>query len=135
MPTHTHDFGNHRSGYGHSESTRAECYRITGNPILQRLQNLDSVLESMRIIIFRISNFLIGLGSVMICTRDLIVLTKIKETICYCQLFRLRWQNALDNHFYHSNGVSVPTEDIKHALNVSSNFVPTHAPSSPTLSC
>jgi hypothetical protein len=45
-------------------------------------------LKSMRIMIFKIADLLIGLGSLMICTHDLTVLTKTKETICYCELFR-----------------------------------------------
>jgi hypothetical protein len=61
--------------------------------------------------IFMIVNLLNGLGSLMICTHDLIVITKTKEMTHYCESFGLRWQNALDNHFYRSNGVSVPTED------------------------
>jgi xanthine/uracil/vitamin C permease (AzgA family) len=80
-------------------------------PLLRRLQNLDSISESMIIMILNIVNLFDGLGRLMICTHDLIVLTKIKEMTRYCELFRLRWQNALDNHFYCSNGVSVPTED------------------------
>jgi hypothetical protein len=38
----------------------------------------------VRIMIFKIANFLIGLGNLMICTHDLIVLTKTKEMIRYC---------------------------------------------------
>jgi hypothetical protein len=40
--------------------------------------------------------------------------------------------NIVSNDLTH---VSVPTEDIKHALKASSTFVPTHAPSGPALPC
>jgi hypothetical protein len=41
----------------------------------------------MRIMISTIVNFLIGLGTLIICTHDLTVLTKTKETIHYCESF------------------------------------------------
>jgi hypothetical protein len=41
----------------------------------------------------------------------LIVLTKRKEMIHYCELFRYSGKCALDKHFYHSNRVSVPVEN------------------------
>jgi hypothetical protein len=41
----------------------------------------------------------------------LIVLTKRKETFCYCESFSYSDKCALDKHFYRSNGVSVPTEE------------------------
>jgi hypothetical protein len=31
---------------------------------------------------------LLGLGDLMLCKLDLVVLTKAKEMICYCELFR-----------------------------------------------
>jgi hypothetical protein len=34
-----------------------------------------------------------------------------KETIHYCKSFRYGGQGALDKHFYHSNGVSVPAKN------------------------
>jgi hypothetical protein len=37
--------------------------------------------------IFKIVNLLIGLGSLMICTHNLTVLTKLKETTRYCESF------------------------------------------------
>jgi hypothetical protein len=40
-----------------------------------------------------------------------IVLTKRKETIRYCESFRYGGKCALDKRLYHSNGVSVPTEN------------------------
>jgi hypothetical protein len=41
----------------------------------------------------------------------LIILTKRKETIRYCELFGYSGKYALDKHFYHSNGVSLHTEE------------------------
>jgi hypothetical protein len=41
----------------------------------------------------------------------LIVLTKRKETIRYYESFRYGGKCALDKRFYHSNEVSVPTEN------------------------
>jgi hypothetical protein len=41
----------------------------------------------------------------------LIVLTKRKETIRYCESFGYGDKSALDKHFYHSNGVTVPAEE------------------------
>jgi hypothetical protein len=40
-----------------------------------------------------------------------IVHTKTKETIRYCASFRYSGKCALNKHFYHSNGVSVPAEN------------------------
>jgi hypothetical protein len=37
--------------------------------------------------IFKIVNLVIGLSRLMICTHDLTIITKIKETIHYCELF------------------------------------------------
>jgi hypothetical protein len=84
--------------------------RITENLIHQQFRNMDSISESTRITIFKIADLLIGLGSLMICTHDLTVFTK-KETINYCKSFGYGGTSTLDNHFYHSNGVSVPTEE------------------------
>jgi hypothetical protein len=41
----------------------------------------------------------------------LIILTKRKEMIHYCESFRYGDKCALNKHFYHSNGVSVPVEN------------------------
>jgi hypothetical protein len=49
--------------------------------------NSETVSESTRIMIFKISILLIGLGSLMICTHNLIILTKTKEMIRYCESF------------------------------------------------
>jgi hypothetical protein len=61
----------------------ADCRKIAsltvGNP--------ETVSKATRIMIFKIDNLLIGLGSLMICTHDLTIFTKTKETIHYCELF------------------------------------------------
>jgi hypothetical protein len=41
----------------------------------------------------------------------LIVLTKRKETTRYCESFGYGGKCAIDEHFCHSNGVSVPVEN------------------------
>jgi hypothetical protein len=41
----------------------------------------------------------------------LIILTKRKEMICYCESFGYGGKCALDKCFYRSNGVSVPVEN------------------------
>jgi hypothetical protein len=66
---------------------------------------------------------------------DLIVLTKTKEMICYCESFRYGAKSALNTVTNDSMHVSVPAEDIKHALKRSSTFMPTQAPSGPALAC
>jgi hypothetical protein len=55
--------------------------------IFQQFQNLDSISESMRIMIFKIATLLSQLGSLMICTHDLTILTKTKEMIRYCESY------------------------------------------------
>jgi hypothetical protein len=72
---------------------------------------VDLISESMRITIFKIANLLIGLGSLMICTHNLTVLTKTKEMTYHCGNFGYGGKGALDKRFYHSNRVSVPVED------------------------
>jgi hypothetical protein len=59
---------------------------------------------------FKSIDLLIGLGILMICTHDLYVLTKRKETIRYCKSFGYGGQCAFDKRFYRSNGVSVLAE-------------------------
>jgi hypothetical protein len=41
----------------------------------------------------------------------LIVLTKRKETICYCKSFWYGGTSACTHHFHRSNGVNVRAED------------------------
>jgi hypothetical protein len=47
----------------------------------------------------------------MQCKLDLIVLTKIKEMIYYCETFRYGGKNALNNVTNDLTHVTVPTED------------------------
>jgi hypothetical protein len=54
----------------------------------------------MRITIFKIAILLIGLGSLMMYTHGLIVVTKKKRNDPLLLISQIRWQNALDNHFY-----------------------------------
>jgi hypothetical protein len=61
--------------------------------------------------IFKIVNLLIGLGSLMICTHDLTVLTKIKEMTRYWESFGYGAKGTLNKRFYYSNGVSLLTEE------------------------
>jgi hypothetical protein len=79
----------------------------------------------MRIVIFKISVLLIGLSILMIYTHDLIILTKIKERICYYESLRYGGKTLSTHVSIVLMRVSVPAEDIKHALKGSSTFVPT----------
>jgi hypothetical protein len=65
----------------------------------------------MRVMIFKIVNLFIGLGSLMICKYNLTVLTKTKEMTRYCESFGYGGKDTLDKRFYCSNEVSVPAED------------------------
>jgi hypothetical protein len=109
VPTHTHVFGSHSIGYGHLKTADVRVSQIAVKLIFQWLQNLDLISELTRTMIFKIVNFLIGLGNLMICTHDLTILTKTKETIHNCESFRYGGKCALNKCFYHSNRVSVPT--------------------------
>jgi hypothetical protein len=84
----------------------------------------------MRTTIFKIVILLTGLSKLMICTQDLIILTKTKETTCYCKSFGLRRQNALDNRFYRYNASQCT---CRKRINQSSTF--THSLNGPTLTC
>jgi hypothetical protein len=76
----------------------------------------------------------------MPCNLRLIVLTKTKTTIRYCELFR-HGGKTLSTHVSNDlTQVSVSVEDESqqsvtfiHALRGFSTFVPTHAPSGPVL--
>jgi hypothetical protein len=50
---------------------------------------------------------------------DLTVLTKRKETICYCESFGYSGKYTLNKCFYHSNGVSAPAENGSNILIIS----------------
>jgi hypothetical protein len=65
----------------------------------------------------------------MICTHDLIILTKIEEMARYCESFGYDGKMLLTHNSIILTCISVPVEDIKHVLKGSSIFVPTHAPS------
>jgi hypothetical protein len=61
--------------------------------------------------IFKIAIFLIQLGSLMICTHDLTVLTSTKEATHYCESFGYGG-NTLSTHISSIlTKVSVPAED------------------------
>jgi hypothetical protein len=105
---HTHDFDNHSDGYRrskqHSCRALADCRKSDSSTALK----LGFFSEMMRVMIFNIVKFFIGLGSLMICTHDLTVLTKTKEMTRYCESFRYGGKDALGKHFYRFNGVCVP---------------------------
>jgi hypothetical protein len=82
--------------------------------------------------IFKIVVLLDGLGSLMICTHDLIILIKTKEAIRYCELFGYGGKTLATHVSIILTRVNVW---IKHAFKGFSTFVPTHAPSGPALSC
>jgi hypothetical protein len=65
----------------------------------------------VKIRIFKIVILFIGLGSFMMCTHDLTILTKTEERTRYCRSFGYGGKGALDKHFYRSNIVNVPVED------------------------
>jgi hypothetical protein len=68
----------------------------------------------MRIMIFNVDILLSRLGSFMICTHDVYVLTK-RKNIMLLQIVQIRGQGALDKRYYCSNEISVPAEKwIKH---------------------
>jgi hypothetical protein len=48
--------------------------------------------------LFKIVNFIIGLGSLMICTHDLTILRKTKENDLLLWTVRVRWQKLLSTH-------------------------------------
>jgi hypothetical protein len=64
-----------------------------------------------RMTTFKIVNLFIGLGSLMICTHDLTVLTKTKEMTRYCESFGLRWQRFSTNVSTVLMKVTVPAKD------------------------
>jgi hypothetical protein len=99
-PTLTLDFDNPSNGYGHSKTALVRS--VSGSPeirFVDRFQNLDSISESTRIMIFKIAILLSHLGSLMICTHDLFILTKTKENNILLWITRIRWQNALNTRF------------------------------------
>jgi hypothetical protein len=85
----------------------ADCQKSNSSMV----SNLNSNSESMRITIFKIVVLLDGLGSLMICTHDLIILIKTKEAIRYCELFGYGGKMLSTHVSIILMRVSVPTED------------------------
>jgi hypothetical protein len=84
----------------HSRGALADSRKsdsLIGFETQKRFRNL------VRITIFMIAMLLIRLGSLMICTHNLTILTQKKRKDPLLRIVQIRWQNALDNHFYHSN--------------------------------
>jgi hypothetical protein len=80
----------------HSCGALADCRKFNssiGFETWTRFQNL------VRIMIFKIVILLSWLGSFMICTHGLIVLTKTKEMIRYCGSYAFDGKSALNTHF------------------------------------
>jgi hypothetical protein len=98
-PTHTHIFGNQTFVTVIWKQPMCGVLRIAVKLILQRFWNLDSISKSTRVMIFKFVHLLNGLGNLMICTHDLTILTKTKETTHYCESFGLRWQNRSQHVF------------------------------------
>jgi hypothetical protein len=77
--------------------------------------------------IFKVAILLSRIGSFMICTHDLTVLTK-KKRIRYCESFRYGGKNALTDISNDLTHVSVPAEEGSQQF---ATF--THTPSGPIL--
>jgi hypothetical protein len=90
-PTHTHGFDSYNDGYGHSKTTFMRS--VSGQPEIRFFNGFELGFdsESMRIMILKIVVLLDGLGSLMICTHGLIVLTKTKENNLLLRIVRRRW--------------------------------------------
>jgi hypothetical protein len=101
--TRTHDFDDHINSYSRSKTALMRSF--SGLPEIRFFNGLNSetVPETTRILIFKIIVLLDRLGSLMICTHDLIILTKIKETIRYCESFGYGGKTDLNTRFYHFN--------------------------------
>jgi hypothetical protein len=78
MLTHIYDFDNHSNGYDCLKDSTV--WSFSGLPEIRFFDgfNSDLVPETMRIMTFSIIILLSRLGSLMICTPDLCVLTKRK---------------------------------------------------------
>jgi hypothetical protein len=113
MPTHACDLGNHSNGYGHLKTAGVQSFtdcRKTASSMALKL-GFDFRNDKNYGFLFKIVNLLIRLGSLMICTHDLTVLTKTKETIRYCESFRYGGRNTLTNISNDLTHLSVPAED------------------------
>jgi hypothetical protein len=91
MPTHTHDFNNHSNGYGclkySAHAELADCRKSDSSTAL-KLGFEFRINENYD---FKIIDLLIGLGSLMICTHDLHVLTRRKRNDPLLQIVQIRW--------------------------------------------
>jgi hypothetical protein len=112
-PTHTHVFGNHINGYHHLKPADVRSFTDCQKSESSTASKLgfDFGDDKNYDFLFKIVDFLIWLGSLMICTYDLTVLTKIKETTRYCESFGLRWQRLSANVSTILMKVSVPVKD------------------------
>jgi hypothetical protein len=95
-PTHTYVSGNHSNGYGRSKTALVRSYRIARKLLLRRFKAWKRFQNLAMIMIFKVGIFLSRLGSLMICTHDLTVLTKTKEMTCYCGLSAFGGKIALN---------------------------------------
>jgi hypothetical protein len=111
MPTHTHDFGKHRNVYG-----RSKQHSCRASPDCQKSDSLmfetrKQFQNLARITIFKITILLSQLGSLVICTHDLTILTKIKEMTHYCESFGYGGKTLSIHVSTILTNVSVPAED------------------------
>jgi hypothetical protein len=111
VPTHTHVFGNHNNGYGHLQTADVRSFVDCRKPDSSMASKHGFNFGNNENYDFEIINLLIGLGSLMICTHHLTVLTKTKEMSHYCGSVGCGGKGALDKCLYLSNGVSVHVED------------------------
>jgi Mn2+/Fe2+ NRAMP family transporter len=76
-----------------------------------RKSDSSMVSNLAKISIFKIAVLFIGLSSLMPCTHDLTVLTKIKEMTRYCESFGYSGRNTLINVSNDLTHVSVPIKE------------------------
>jgi hypothetical protein len=86
----THDLGNHSHGYDHSKTALARSYQIDGKLILRWMETRKRFWNWMRIMIFNVAILLSRLGSLLICTHDLYILTKRRRNDPLLQIIRIR---------------------------------------------
>jgi hypothetical protein len=122
MPTHTHNFDNHNNGYGRSKTALVWSLADRWKLVSLTVWNSETVSESERITVFKIAIFLIRLGNLMICTHDLITLTKAKEMTRYCGSNTFGGKVGLNTVSIELMQVSVPIE------NRSNSHQPSHMP-------
>jgi hypothetical protein len=105
-PTHTHDFDNYNDGYGRSKTTLVQSF--SG---LSEIRLLNGFKFGEDYDFFKIAILFIGLGSLIICTHDLTIITKIKKIIHYCESFGYGGKSALTNVSNNLSHVSILAED------------------------